>query len=477
MGLPGQWIAKSVKAGRPRSSKSVAVQNIFQDTVVEDAWKHRFPVGMFMDMGGQSLNTIRNPSGVGVTTINGNQWGAAGWSTILTHPDFGLVPTGLTDVFETNGQPYNHEQVQHIHQNTLDDARFHRVTYVAGCHGRWDSDTATGPDNFYWPDSFMPQSDSLADPFAAGDVSLYGSNPNVIGYALRDDVSMTHVNARTSAAAPMIRRIQENDVHGRPGVIVLVDMAASASLLSDDLKVVYCYLHPAGYYPNNTITPEGDLHGRTQSSPDVGGGGGDFVDGVRATMNAAPPGVRVYWQVQCHQTTSGGASRLRYPTGREINMMAAILAGEGAKGLFFFTLLDQAGNWDGLAHPNSADRLAGAVGFGRRFNEDIRRRLLNTARVTDAFVTVGGGKSFPSPAIFNYANAYKSTLYDAESKVYYTMIVNHDTSPAAITINLAGALTGKPGTLVNLETGASIATGGSVTLAGLDWALFRYQAN
>lgn len=211
------------------------------------------------------------------------------------------------------------------------------------------------------------------------------------------------------------------------------------------MRLAYCYLHPCGHHRDGTPTAEGDLRRFD---------GSDFVDGVRPIRAGIPADAPIWWQVQTHKTEFGGANRLRYPTPREIGLIAWLLIGEGSKGLFFFAWTDQPPNWEGLSNPASAARLAAAASIARRLTPAIRRRLLGCD---------------PGPNEFSVAGHYASTLRDRIGGHRVVVTVNRSTDPAGLEIRSRLG-----GYLLNLESPTVVPVGGTVSLGPLDGTIWLH---
>ncbi len=416
-------------------------------------WRRRFPVGVFVD--------------------NGVPDTAAETRAMLHDPVNGLKAIGLTDICYTNTQPYSHEQVQGLVGLIGSEIAGGEVSVVVAPFGRTHpTDPNTGLYSVEWYlTAYSPSfhTDAAADVLADRILDPpfdYDIKPALIGYNLRDDT--THVGSISTMVRTMTRAFQRRDTFGRAVTAVLGTESAIAEV-AVDTDVALFSLYPCGEYANGDDTAEGDFHRSTYSTvPDLGGGGGDWVDKIRSFVDDAPEGLRFWLALQNHQTTGGTVGTLlRYPTAREMRAQVWIAVGEGATGLYWFTWNDKSDNeWEGLQNENRADLRTVASELSHRLTPAIRARLLTARRVTDAFTATGGGSTgYP----VNYPNAYVSTLYDADAGVSYCVVCNHSTSTANVTIN-SGSLAGY---LVNLETGDRLNLGGTVSLPALDGTIYR----
>ena len=420
-----------------------------------------FPVGYFTDTGATSA--VRNVGGTGTVTLNYNQNGGA--RMMLNHPDIGLKPNGMNAVMWNNYSPWfhslNQDLVGTVESEVAGGPIFQGITAV----GSTTSDAGKGwLAEWFQVDPYDPgyHTEARADAIAATYAPIFAAHPSVLAYSLFDDADAD--DPRTWIATLAMQRAT-----GLPAACVWTNNGFPEQM-GADFKLGLTYRYPCGEYADGTDTAEGDFHAATMAAF-----GGDWVDAIRAFMDARPAeaaNAPVWWIPQTHKTTFGPAgTQLRYPTAREMRKQFWTLIGEGAKGLFWFTPTDLAGVWDGLVHPNHAHLMTVAAELAKRFSPKMRRAMLDSEKVADLFTTSGGGASYPPPATLSYASAYVSTKYDAARDEYYVILCNHSTSPATVTVSSA-TLTGY---LESMETGARFRIGQSVDLPALDGGIWKYD--
>jgi hypothetical protein len=430
----------------------VATRPPRQATPRTNEYQEHFPVGVFVDIGA----TWTDSAG---TTYQSNQ--VAGWQKLLAGaPGLmqGLRELNLPYMLCANGSPYFHEAQQDIPGVT--DADPKGAWQVFAPYTRRTATVGTGLDVEFMDATGVANTRSNVDPLVATIVAQFTDHPSVLAYNLHDDVTEANGGPKARTA---IQSFQAQDPL-RPASAVIRDNAVLTPLTAD-AKLLFTYEYATGYYNDGTPTAEGDFHRNTFASD----GSVDWVDVIRTRLSTLPSGARAWWILHTHKTTSGALNtQVRYPTVREMRKQFWIAVGEGIKGLFWFLWTDQLPASEGLGSPGRAAERAVAKELSDRLTPGIRAQLLRCARVSDAFATSGGGSTGYR---FNYANAYVSTLYDAGSDVYYCVVCNHGTSAATVTINSATL----SGTLTNLETGAVIRVGESVTLPALDGTIFQHD--
>lgn len=352
-----------------------------------------------------------------------------------------------------------------------------RVKYVPFASG---SLSATADDSLaqgWYPLAAGAQTTVLADDFMDKIADIYDLRPAVLAVMIGDDLVETSAVSKPSEATKLITAWNLRDNFNRPAFGTYRDNDLGYAVTPTADRQVFMYsMYPATMAQNGTDTkPEGDFHDYTNNSEFITGS-----IGVRFRLASKLPGEKVWMHGQVHQTKedsnpTGPWSEVtkRYPYPREMQMMFWMFIGEGITGIYWFTWTTATGtgvSWDGLGHVNSVARLSMATSLAQRLTPAIRLRLLKCERDTTDRWTVTGGVS--TGYVTNYTEAYKSTLYDAQSNVYYLVIVNHSSSTANITITGTSGFT--TGNLINLETGVSTAVGGAVSMAGFDGSIWKW---
>jgi hypothetical protein len=425
-------------------------------------WLTRFPVGVVVD-------------GVIGETV-------ASWTTLTQD----LLRVSLPDILAMNINP-KREPLQPTYgpayaiETANPDGRVKYVPHVSGSLSDTAGDSLTSA---WYPLAAVDQTPALADDFATRITGVYAGHASALAYMVADDVVYASGTAAVQLGAELGRLLPSFHAIDptRPafgtyrtpqsGIDAYTDVADA------DLAIAMFSVYPANVAENGTDTqPEGDFHGYTDAY-DATGNPGDFVDVIRYVTANLPTGCRVWWHAQAHQTKETGSTSpwpigtKRYPTPGEMRLLFWQLIGEGITGIYWFTWTSATGGsveWDGLSHPNSADRLSTATSLAVRLTSGIRQRLLRAGRTTDRFTASGGGSA---GYIVNYPNAYISTLWDQASNAYYVVLANHSANTATITINGTTGFT--TGTLVNLETGVSTTVGSAVSLPGFDGSIWKY---
>lgn len=413
---------------------------------VPGEWETWFPYAMGITS--TALNaTFRVIGGTSTESVDADS--TAGLQKTLFHPDSGLLPNGITDICLYNG---NSSAI-----DTLRSLVPGKVRIIAGLENQgfsasngWLSRGTVPNDNY-----------ATLDGIATTALEPYQDNPDVMAYILADDVNAS-TDPKKTLTEQAIDRVQALDIVGRP---------ASPSLLGgnpapSDPKVTVAF---GGSYASRWLSTgvkrlEGDF-----TIPDAG------LDWQRILRLYILDRLdeRVWIWMGAHQLGdgSGGFPNLSYPTKREIRKMVWEGVGSGAKGFLWFIYQDLAGTWDGLAHPNSRERLEGVAEMNRRLTPNIRARLLRCRPTSsnNEFTVSGGGSA--NWVGVDYSEAYVSTLHDSNRNEYLVVVCNRATTTQTITITASSMV----GTLINLEDKTEIsAAGGQVTLGPLDGTIFRF---
>lgn len=426
----------------------------------------------------------RFPVGVVVET------GVAGhlkssWRTIARE----VMAAGMYDILGINIQPKREntetEGPAVAIEEVSPDGRMKYVPYVNGSLGDGGLDQSLNND-WYTLESGS-QTSGLADTFADRICDVYDLRPSVLAYMVGDDV----VNSSGTASVhtgPEVNTIatamHARDPYGRPSFGTYRDSHTAYSQVDDaNLKIIMYSIYPVNVGEDGYPQEEGDFHGYS-ATYDLLGSPGDFIDVVRYLRSESPADAIWWWHGQTHQTKRTDnpdgpwpESTKIYPTANEMQLMFWQLIGEGIKGIYWFTWtsrLDEGDpvQWYGLSHSSRTAELAMATRLARRLTPNIRARLMAADRdAMDRFSVSGGGSSGYA---VDYANAYVSTLYDADSDVYYVVIANHSASTASITVSGTGA-PWTTGVLTNLETGAATDVGNTVSLGAFDGSIWRWS--
>jgi hypothetical protein len=427
--------------------------------VTSQEYRKHFPFGIFTGGGNATIRDV-NGSGTSIATNS-----VTGLKIAVNHPDVGMKATGMPYIARAGIHVQNQESAQGISTMLEGEVRGGNIYQLAGTYQRATTDELSGWDSTSWFGTAYNASfhtDAAADTLAAEYATVYASHPSVLAFDLRDDVSSIGGTAEYREAAIACKAMQR--ATGKPCVCVWTTKEAYAEM-GTDLRLIFSYQYPCGRYSNNTDTAEGDFHRSTFNSLFVGA---DWVDVLRDFLSLNTANVPVWWIMQAHKhpLVSVSASNLRYPTPREMRKQTWVAIGEGVKGMFWFAYNDTV-DWDGLAHPNSADRMSAVSEMADRLTPEIRRAILRCTKTTDLFTTSGGGTSgLP----VNYASAYVSTLADPNGDLY-VVLCNNSTSDAVVTVNSAT----KTGYLENMETGARFKIGATVTLPPLDGGFYKYD--
>jgi hypothetical protein len=460
------WNATGTKVGAAAPSAFVATRaRNRNDGLPRGAeYKEIFPIGAYIQMISSAV-TMRDMNTGGTVVVSVDN--PTGLTTMINHPEQGILAAGMDAIIMGGGVPYPHDVSQGIVNQVAALTPDGRIKLMLQPVGRTDTAGVKGWDKPEWygtlPFDPLFHTVTQAQIPAAEVNAIYGTKPAVVAYNLKDDVAYipTENHARDTAVA--IQATNLIDGYGRATTATFTDPSAIALVPTADLRLVNTYRYPCGQYSNGTPTLEGDFHRSTF-------GGLDWIAYLRANnfLNI-PSDVPIWLDLQAHKTITGGSGQLRYPYPSEFGMQGWLAIGEGVKGIFWFHWGDQAPNWEGLGNPNSYARFAAVRDFTARITQGIRSRLLRTVKDTDRF-TVSGGGSAGYPV--NYSNAYVSTLIDAQSSVYYVVIVNHSASTASITVSGTSGFT--TGTLTNLETGVVTNVGSAVSLAGFDGSIWKW---
>lgn len=438
----------------PDAAEQVTLQTRWGDPDVPmpGEYKRFFPYGMAVSILGEFFTVRSLTTGANVSGDGGN---IAGARTMSHHPDSGLPQNGMDTICYYNSS-MSHDSVNNLTVTIEANSSMH---VVMGLEGNLDNE---------WYDL----SDAAATPAVLDNqlnllLPYYATHPSVLAFSTKDDGASAQHGRRASS---LMERVPQLDIGQRPATATLQSATAMAAVDPDVWQVQLYYIYPCSFKNNLTPTMEGDF-----SRPGANLGiPFDWAEWIRATRALAPPNTTMWLFLQGHKTTlsetPANASELRYPTKREMRMQVWKALGEGVKGFFWFAYNDQSGRWDGLAHPNSRDRMDGVAEMGHRLSPGIRARLMTTDRYEEKQVfTATGGGSDPG-WLFPFANAYCSTLYDPGNDLYYCVIANNSYSTEDITIS-SSLLSG---TLVNMETGVETELGTPVSREGLDGGVWRF---
>lgn len=372
----------------------------------------------------------------------------------ITHPDSGFRANGFNAVAYWDAS----SSASTNWASDLESLAGQRLDLIQGILGDVDNE-------------WLALSDGSA---AVGDIdsvlstplARYASHPSVIAYSLADDLTndATHGHRAGELMAAIAR------LDGRPATPSFLGNNASDAVTTADWQIG---LFGGGGYPNRWDSVGVDRVDGDFTFPDDGGV--DWAEWSKAMVLSKPATANIWWWLQAHQLGDGSsANDLHYPSAGEIRKQVWESVGSGVRGLLWFVYQDESvgGAWLGLAHPSSGARMAAVAEMGNRLTPNIRRRLMRARPLTDdfpLFVATGGGSS--GWKYKNFSNAYISTLQDNVNGSYLIVVCNRSTSPASVTIS---SDTYGAGNLVNLETGASLAIGGSVTLPALDGTIYRF---
>ena len=433
----------------PSSAEQVALRTRWGSRTVPAAgeWETVFPYAMGITATAHAA-TFRVIGGTGTESFELNSTDRI--QTALYHQDSGIVRNGLDSVAF-----FNAHSTFEGWADVLDGTP---IRLIQGIHQDLE-------------DEWMPLSDGAAsqavlDAILVPALDLYDDHPSVIAYVFEDDLS---ANATTAnRAEEVMLRVPQLDAAARPASPAilsgdtLLDPAAMGSML------VFGPSHYAVRWASTGVRKtEGDF---------TITGGTDWQSYPRAWVLDYPD-AHIWWWLQAHQLGDGSdvANDLAYPTAREIRKMVWEAVGSGVKGILWFIFNDMPELPSlGQANPSSRERYDAVAEMGKRLSPSIRQRLLRCApSAANTEFTASGGGSGSTWLHANFANAYISTLHDASSDTYYVVVCNRSLSTASVTIDSATL----SGNLVNLETGATIAVGSSVSLGPLDGTIFRFVSS
>lgn len=382
----------------------------------------------------------------------------AGLPKLIHDPESGLLPNGITDValFDSGYVAYEAVSGQAA---TIHASGSGRVRIIAGLHrdlegSRWMGKASVPADGY-----------ATLDALLTAPLAYYATNPSVMAYILADDVTATSDPVDTLAQQAM-DRVQTLDVAHRPASASYLD--GGPTIPPMEVGVFGSGSYPCRWVSTGVKRVEGDFSKNDVTFP-------DWQVLARAHVTDRFPGARIWWWAQAHKLGDGSVPTLHlaYPTAREIRKQVWELIGSGITGIIWFVYQDDSATdeWDGVANPTSRARFEAIAEMQHRISPGIRRRLLRCrpTEANDEFTASGGG-SGGAWLYTNYADAYISTLFDATSDTYYVVVCNRSTSTANVAIDSAA----HAGSLVNLETGASINVGNVVSLPPLDGAIFRF---
>lgn len=437
-------------------------------TPTPGAWRDRFPVGAYIG----SLGDLDQRDDGNATTTTPRTFNAAAHiDRILFHPEQGVAANGFRDIaYAAIGNVDAWETTNAIPATIEAISAGDSLALVAGVGGTLSGGAGTGVDNDWFMRSSVNQTDSDADAFVSAlfaDQPTLLAHPSILWWNFGDDITPSN----GQAWATLMRAWQRYDPYGRPCLGTVVDTAVWDLVPDAELRAVATYRYPCGKRTGGVVDlVEGDFHRESFSAyPDLGGGGGDWVDAIRHYTTAAPDATRVYLYLQTHETANGA---LHYPTDNELKKQFWIAVGE-SDGLFWFTVdgpTTGGYDWSGIGN---ADRLTnlGTIGaLSSRLTPRIRAILADCARPgTDEFTISGGGSS---GYFTNYSNGYISTRIHNITGDRYVTVCNHGTSTANVTISSS---THSNGRLVNLETGIAYRLGESFSLGPLDGTIFRWE--
>ena len=423
--------------------------------------------------GSPALSEYRTRFPVGVVVESG----VAGhlkssWRTIARE----VMASGMYDILGMNIQPKRENTATEgpaiAIEEVSPDGRMKYVPYVNGSLGTGVDDQSLNND-WYTLDSGS-QTTGLADTFADRICDVYDLRPSVLAYMVGDDVVDSSGTASVHTG-PEVNKIatamHARDPFNRPSFGVYRDDTTSYSQVdAANQKIMMCSFYPVAVGSDGYPKEEGDF--------------GAYAEAVRSMMAGTSGDTIWWWFQQVHQTKRTDnpdgpwpVNTKIYPTPNEMQLMTWLHIGEGIKGLYWFTWtsrLDEGDpvQWYGLSHSSKTAHLAMATRLGQRLTPNIRLRLLAADRsATDRFATTGGGSTGYET---DYDNAYCSTLYDADSDVYYVVVANHALTTSSITISGTGA-PWTTGVLTNLETGAATDVGQAVSLGPLDGSIWRWS--